>query len=129
MGKRVNTLPVAVKIEHAFWRNTHDKGALCKFTLYFKVNRVVCNTTKIHKINRASIKPNQTKNIYTLSNFEIRHDVTYGRLGTSLGVTIKRACFAVIPYTTHAFYCNFKYAMINDDIASNLEVGQVYIEG
>ena len=37
-------------------------------------------------------------------NFEIRCDVTSGRLRTSLWVTIKRPCFVVIPYTTHVFY-------------------------
>ena len=42
----------------------------------------------------------------TLSNFNIRCDVTSRRLCTSLHVTIKRACFAVIPYTIHTFYGN-----------------------
>ena len=33
MGKRVYTLPVAVKIAHKFWRNTLDKGVFSKFIL------------------------------------------------------------------------------------------------
>ena len=42
--------------------------------------------------------------MYSLYSFEIRRDVTSGRLRTSLRVTIKRACFAAIPYTTRAFH-------------------------
>ncbi len=57
-----------------------------------------------------------------LSNFEIRHDVTLGRLRASLRITLKRACFAVIPYTAHTFYGNSP--QICNDIASNLKVGQ-----
>ncbi len=41
---------------------------------------------------------------YSLYNFEIRRDITSSRLRTSLRVTIKRACFAAIPYTTRAFH-------------------------
>ncbi len=41
---------------------------------------------------------------YSVYNFEIRRDVTSGRLRTSLRVTIKRTCFATIPYTTRAFH-------------------------
>ncbi len=37
---------------------------------------------------------------YSLYSFEIRRDVTSGRLRTSLRVTIRLACFAEIPYTT-----------------------------
>ncbi len=43
MGKRVYTLPVAVKIVRTFWRSTHDTDAFIKFTPYFKVNTVYSN--------------------------------------------------------------------------------------
>ena len=42
---------------------------------------------------------------YALSNFEIRRDVAFGGVHTSLQVTIKLACFSVIPYTS-VFYGN-----------------------
>ena len=42
----------------------------------------------------------------TLSNFEIRRDVTHGKLHASLRVTRKHAWFAAIPYTTRTFYGN-----------------------
>ena len=60
--------------------------------------------------------------ILDLSNFEIRRDVICGRLRASLRVTLKHACFTVIPYTTGTFYGNLP--QIRNDIMSNLEVGQ-----
>ena len=53
-------------------------------------------------------------------------DVNFGRLRTSLWVTIKCACFKAIPYTTHAFYGNLPEIgqSTTSDITSNLEVGQ-----
>ncbi len=60
---------------------------------------------------------------YTLSNFEIRCDVTRGRLRISLRVTIKRVSYATILYTTPTFYLwNTQYTAC--DITSNLEVEQ-----
>ena len=41
---------------------------------------------------------------YSLYSFEIRRDVNSGRLRTLLRVTIKRVCFAGIPYTMRAFH-------------------------
>ena len=58
---------------------------------------------------------------YMLSNFEIDCNVMHGKLPASLQVTIKRACFTTIPYTTHAFYGNS--LEIRNDM-SNLKVGQ-----
>ncbi len=64
----------------------------------------------------------QTESTYTLSNFKIRRDVTRGRFLASVLVTLKRTCFAAIPYSTHAFYGNS--SQIHNDITSNLEAGQ-----
>ena len=58
---------------------------------------------------------------YALSNFEIRCDVTRGRLCDLLRETLKRAS-AAIPYTTLTFYDNSP--QIRNHITSNLEVGQ-----
>ena len=60
--------------------------------------------------------------VYTLSNFEIRRDVTGGRLRVSLQVNPKTHFFAVIPYTTRALYDSLP--QIRNDITSNLQVGQ-----
>ncbi len=61
-----------------------------------------------------------------LSNFEIRRDVTRGSFSYFRRVTIQRACFATIPYTTRA--CNGNSPEIRNlprvTITSNLEVGQ-----
>ena len=43
------------------------------------------------------------RHTHSLSNFEIRRDVTCGRLHASLQITLKCVSFAANPYTTHAF--------------------------
>ena len=62
-----------------------------------------------------------------MSNLEIRHDVTSGRLHTSLQVTIKRAYFSEIPYTTHAFYgYSFEVHILPEYITSISMLDRVY---
>ncbi len=66
---------------------------------------------------------------YSLCSFEIRCDVTSGRLRTSLRVTIKHVCFVAIPYTTRAFHGTSPEIrnlpeVTGSDITSNLKAVQ-----
>ncbi len=66
---------------------------------------------------------------YTLSNFEVRRDVTFGRLRIPLRVSIKRGCFAAILYYTRVLWFLVCYPHFPlSDITSNLEVGQSVIK-
>ena len=48
----------------------------------------------------------------TPSNFDIRRDVTSGRLHIFKWVTVKRACFATIAYTSHtSFMVHLRYTI------------------
>ena len=55
--------------------------------------------------------------------FRLRRDVICGTLRAALQVTLKRTCFAAIPYITRAFYGNYSLKIIRNYITSYLEVG------
>ncbi len=62
-----------------------------------------------HSVSSDCMQTNQELHSYSfvgyiLSNFKVRCDVTFGRLRTSLQVTIKRAYHRNFIYTTHTFY-------------------------
>ncbi len=62
---------------------------------------------------------------YTVFNFEIRRDVTSGRLRTQFA--IKQACFAAIPYTSVFYGYSFEVRTTHStrsNITSKIEIGQ-----
>ncbi len=63
---------------------------------------------------------------YSLYSCEIRRDVTSSRLRTSLRVTIKRVCFAAIPYNTRAFHGSSPEIRNLPEMTSRLICTRVY---
>ena len=102
---------------------THVFCCYCEFLFFPIVEDIfiakICLVFCILQSGRVTVVP---RLLYTLSDFQIRCDVTRDRLRASLQVTLKFVYFAAIPCTTCAYYGNSP--QIHNNIMSNLEVGQ-----